>query len=181
MFNNSSNNNDNNKTDDAMSNDIDTFQNNNQPHASDDSSMNVISERSEIIGTLKSRRNIKVAGKIDGGVEAEGKVIVDSTGFVEGSINSDEAYVAGRVEGDIHAESKLTLASSAVVSSDLHVPNLVIEEGATFNGVCHMEEAADETSEDEWNAPDVSYQDSDDDLFGDDELDEDDSLETEEN
>jgi cytoskeletal protein CcmA (bactofilin family) len=104
-----------------------------------DSSMNVISERSEIIGTLKSRRNIKIAGKIDGGVEAEGKVIVASTGLVEGSINSKDAYIAGKVEGDIHATEKLTLASSAVAKSDLYTPTLSIEEGAVFNGVSHME------------------------------------------
>jgi cytoskeletal protein CcmA (bactofilin family) len=76
-------------------------------------------------------------------------VIVAATGLVEGSINSQEAYIAGRVEGDIRASEKLTLASSDVVKSDLYTPSLSIEEGATFNGVSHMqleEEASDDAS-----------------------------------
>jgi cytoskeletal protein CcmA (bactofilin family) len=113
----------------------------------DFSSMNVISERSEIIGTLKSRRNIRIAGKIDGGVEAEGKVVVASTGLVEGSINAKEAHIAGSVKGDVHVSSNLTLASSAVVESDLYVQSLSVEEGATFNGTCHMEEQPEEQHE----------------------------------
>jgi cytoskeletal protein CcmA (bactofilin family) len=119
----------------------------------DDSSMNVISERSEIIGTLKSRRNIKIAGKVDGGVEAEGKVIVASTGLVEGSINSKDAYIAGKVEGDIHATEKLTLASSAVAKSDLYTPSLSIEEGAVFNGVSHMEIEEENDNIHAWETP----------------------------
>jgi cytoskeletal protein CcmA (bactofilin family) len=123
------------------SEDTPDFQQNNRNEiaGSYDESMNVISEGSEIIGTFKSCRNIKVAGKIDGGVEGEGKVIVTSTGFVEGIINCKEAYIAGSVGSDIYASSKVTLASSAVVKSDLYTSNLIVEEGAVFIGFCHME------------------------------------------
>ncbi len=119
--------------------------------------MNVISEKSEIIGTLKSQRDIRVAGKVDGGVEAEGKVIIASTGYVDGSINAEEAEIAGHIEGDVHVSGKLTLGQSAVVESDLYVQSLAIEEGATFNGTCHMEaessnDVFDESQETAWNS-----------------------------
>jgi cytoskeletal protein CcmA (bactofilin family) len=119
--------------------------------------MNVISEKSEIIGTLKSQRDFRVAGKVDGGVEAEGKVIIASTGFVDGSINAEEAEIAGHVEGDVHISGKLILKQSAVVESDLYVQSLAIEEGAIFNGTCHMEadspeDIIEESEETEWDS-----------------------------
>jgi cytoskeletal protein CcmA (bactofilin family) len=143
----------NNKPNQTEPNNSSNFPQNNRDEktAHDDASMNVISERSEIIGTLKSRRNIKIAGKIDGGVEAEGKVIIAPTGVVEGSISSQEAYIAGKVEGDIRASEKLTLASSAVVKSDLYTPNLSIEEGAVFSGVSHMEVEKVSSDSDNWH------------------------------
>ena len=121
--------------------------------------MNVISERSEIIGTLKSRRNIRIAGKVDGGVEAEGKVIISSTGHIDGSIHSEEAEIAGHVVGDVHISGKLTLESSAIVESDLYVGSLCVEDGATYNGTCHMESEA-EKEENDWSSngeDDFSY------------------------
>jgi cytoskeletal protein CcmA (bactofilin family) len=141
-----------NKPADKQNNRTDQRNNRRAPVDYDELSMNVISQGSEIIGTLKSRRDIKVAGKIDGGVEAEGKVIVTSTGFVEGIINCEEAYIAGSVGSDIHASQKLTLASSAVVKSNLYTSNLIIEEGAVFIGFSHMEvkqPAAEEFSPEE--------------------------------
>jgi cytoskeletal protein CcmA (bactofilin family) len=138
--------------------------------------MNVISERSEIIGTLKSQRDIRVAGKVDGGVEAEGKVIIASTGFVDGSINAEEAEIAGHVEGDVHVSGKLILSQSAVVESDLYAQSLAIEEGATFNGACHMEKESssnvfDGSEEMDWSSDnnDNDYSDE----LSDDESDED--------
>jgi cytoskeletal protein CcmA (bactofilin family) len=118
----------------------------------DELSMNVISQGSEIIGTIRSRRNIKVAGKIDGGVEATGKVIVTSTGFVEGVINCEEAYIAGSVGSDIYASEKLTLASTAVVESNLYTSSLSIEEGAIFIGFSHMEVEEPSTDDEEWQS-----------------------------
>jgi cytoskeletal protein CcmA (bactofilin family) len=132
----------------------------------DELSMNVISQGSEIIGTLRSRRNIKVAGKIDGGIEATGKVIVTSTGYVEGIINCEEAYIAGSVGSEIHASEKVALASTAVVKSDLHTSSLSIEEGAIFVGFSHMAEKEPTTDDEKWQ-PDTTddIKDVEDELF----------------
>lgn len=105
-------------------------------------SVNMVSEGTEIIGTLKTKSDIRIAGKIDGEAKVEGKIIIASTGHVEGNIDSKDADIAGRVEGEVHVSSKLTLRQSAVVEGDLYAQSLVVEEGATFNGACHMREYA---------------------------------------
>ncbi len=105
-------------------------------------SVNMVSEGTEIIGTLITQSDIRIAGTVDGEAKVDGKVIVASTGHIEGNVNASNADIAGRVEGEVHVDSKLTLRQSAVVECDIYTQNLVVEEGATFNGECHMREYA---------------------------------------
>lgn len=102
------------------------------------SSVNMVSEGTEIIGTLKTQSDIRIAGKVEGEAQVAGKIIIASSGHVDGNIEAKDADIAGRVEGEVHVSSKLTLRQSAVVEGDLYAQNLVVEEGATFNGGCHM-------------------------------------------
>ncbi len=109
-------------------------------------SVNMVSEGTEIIGMLKTKSDIRIAGKIDGEADVEGKIIIASTGHVDGNINSKDADIAGRVEGEVHVSSKLCLRQSAVVEGDLYAQSLVVEEGATFNGACHMRDYASKSA-----------------------------------
>ncbi len=104
--------------------------------------VNMVSEGTEIIGTLITQSDIRIAGTIDGEAKVDGKVIVASTGHIDGNVNAVNADIAGRVEGEVHVTGKLTLRESAVVECDIYSQNLIIEEGATFNGECHMREYA---------------------------------------
>lgn len=108
------------------------------------SSVNMVSEGTEIIGTLKTKNDIRIAGSVDGQAQVSGKIIVASSGHIDGNIDSTDADIAGRVEGEVHVSSKLTLRQSAVVEGDLYAQSLVVEEGATFNGACHMRDFAAE-------------------------------------
>lgn len=102
------------------------------------SSVNMVSEGTQIIGKLVTQSDIRIAGTVDGEAKVEGKIIIASSGHVEGNVNATNADIAGRVEGEVHVESKLTLRQSAVVECDIYTQSLVVEEGATFNGECHM-------------------------------------------
>lgn len=115
------------------------------------SSVNMVSEGTEIIGTLKTQNDIRIAGSVDGEAQVEGKIIVASSGHIDGNINSADADIAGRVEGEVHVSSKLTLRQTAVVEGDLYAQSLVVEEGATFNGACHMRDFAAEKKATEAN------------------------------
>lgn len=113
------------------------------------SSVNMVSDGTEIIGTLKTKSDIRIAGSVDGEAQVDGKIIVASSGHIDGNINSTDADIAGRVEGEVHVTSKLTLRQSAVVEGDLYAQSLVVEEGATFNGGCHMRDFAAENKAEE--------------------------------
>jgi cytoskeletal protein CcmA (bactofilin family) len=88
-------------------------------------------------GTLRSKGSIRVDGKIEGGVSADG-VIVGEQGEIQGDVSARSVVVGGKVTGNIHATETLELLSKSQVFGDLHAPQLVIAEGAVFEGSCLM-------------------------------------------
>lgn len=88
-------------------------------------------------GTLRSKGSIRVDGKIEGGVSAEG-VIVGEQGEIQGDVSARSVVVGGKVTGNIHATETLELLAKSQVFGDLHAPQLVIAEGAVFEGSCLM-------------------------------------------
>lgn len=105
-------------------------------------SLNMISEGTTLTGKIETQNDIRIAGKTDGEVSSKGKLIVTSTGVLEGGINAQDADIAGKVEGELRISNKLTLRQSAVVNGDIYTKTLIVEEGAEMNGACNMGSSA---------------------------------------
>jgi cytoskeletal protein CcmA (bactofilin family) len=103
-------------------------------------SINMISEGTHVKGTLNTKNDIRIAGKLEGEAEAKGKLIIASTGVVDGDIEAVDADIAGKLLGEIHVSNKLILRQSAVVDGDIYTKSLLVEEGAQINGACRMNE-----------------------------------------
>lgn len=101
-------------------------------------SVNMISQGTEIIGTVSTKNDLRISGKVDGKVRAEGKTILTNSGFIKGDLKSAEADIAGKVEGEILVNNKLILRQTAVVKGDIQTKVLLVEEGAVFEGDCKM-------------------------------------------
>jgi cytoskeletal protein CcmA (bactofilin family) len=97
----------------------------------------VIGAESSFQGTLRSKGSIRIDGKIEGGVSAEG-VILGERGEVQGDISARTVVIGGKVTGNIHATESLELLAKCQVFGDLHAPQLLIAEGAIFEGSCLM-------------------------------------------
>lgn len=110
-----------------------TDQQNTQP------SLNLISEGSQVTGTYKAKSELRISGKVEGDVHAEGKCIVAKSGEVSGDLHAPDADIAGKVDGEIHVSSRLILRQGCEVSSDVTTKTLMVEEGARFDGSCRMD------------------------------------------
>src|SRR6478735_4174622 len=88
-------------------------------------------------GTLRSKGSVRIDGKVEGGVSAEG-VILGEQGEIQGDISARTVVVGGKVTGNIHATESLELLTKSQVFGDLHAPQLLIAEGAVFEGSCLM-------------------------------------------
>jgi cytoskeletal protein CcmA (bactofilin family) len=109
--------------------------NNNKPNSP---SVNMISEGTTLEGTLKTKSDVRVAGTVDGEVNAKGKVIISSTGNIKGNIEAVDADIAGHVDGKIKVTNKLVLRDSAEGEGDTYNETHRVEEGAQIKGEFHM-------------------------------------------
>lgn len=109
-------------------------------------SANLIQSGTVITGDIESNGNIRIDGTLRGTVIAGGKVILGSTGSVEGEINCINADIEGRVNGHINVKELLSLKATAVVTGDIFISKLSIEPGARFTGTCKMDGIPAETT-----------------------------------
>ena len=89
-------------------------------------------------GTLNVSSSMRVDGKILGEVTCSDSLLVGKTGVVEASVKVKSATIGGRVVGDIEASEVVVLEGNSTVDGDVTTKKLIIEEGAVFNGTCHM-------------------------------------------
>src|SRR5437773_10597251 len=113
------------------------FRNQGNPDRTDSHLETVVGAESSFQGTLRSKGSVRIDGKIEGGVSAEG-VILGERGEVQGDISARTVVIGGKVTGNVHATESLELLSKSQVFGDLHAPQLLIAEGAVFEGSCLM-------------------------------------------
>lgn len=102
------------------------------------SSINLISAGTVIEGDIRSSGDIRIDGTVFGNVQSKAKVVIGSTGVVEGDVISQNSDVSGTIKGKTTISELLFLKSTAKVIGDLVTGKLVVEVGATFTGSCNM-------------------------------------------
>lgn len=102
-------------------------------------SANLIQAGTSITGDIESNGNIRIDGNLKGTINAGGKVILGSTGTIEGEIICINADIEGKVNGTIKVKELLSLKSTALVTGEIYTDKLAIEPGARFTGTCQMD------------------------------------------
>jgi len=102
------------------------------------SSVNTFGVGTLIEGAIKSEGDVRIDGKIIGTISSKAKVVVGSTGVIEGEIFCTSADISGRVTGKLQVKELLFLKNTAKINGDLVTNKLVVEKGAEFNGNCSM-------------------------------------------
>ena len=96
----------------------------------------VIGPRDSLIGKLTVEGEVRIQGLLEGELHATGDVIVEGT--ANASIEAPVVTVRGQVSGDVDARNRLILAATGVLSGNVKVGRLSVEEGATLNGTVTM-------------------------------------------
>ncbi|MBL7904752.1 MAG: polymer-forming cytoskeletal protein [Bacteroidales bacterium] len=110
-------------------------------------SANLIQSGTTITGDIQSNGNIRIDGILTGTINAGGKVILGSTGSVEGDIRCMNADIEGRVNGSIRVRELLSFKATADVTGEIFTGKLAIEPGARFTGTCRMDSAPPDQTE----------------------------------
>lgn len=104
----------------------------------ENSTINLISNGTEITGDIKSQGDIRIDGVLVGNLSTKGKVVIGNTGKVKGEVLCKNSEVAGEVDGKINVSQLLTLKISSRINGDIITDKLSIEPGARFTGNCNM-------------------------------------------
>lgn len=102
------------------------------------SSINLIGAGTVIEGDIRSNGDIRIDGSVYGHVISKAKVVIGTTGLVEGDVSCQNADVSGTVKGKTSINELLFLKASSKISGDIVTGKLVVEVGATFTGSCNM-------------------------------------------
>ena len=112
-------------------------------------SINIIRKGTEISGDVTCSGDIRIDGVLKGTLISEGKLVVGSTGIIDGEVTCKNADVSGKINAALIVKELLQLRASANITGDINTNKLSIEPGANFTGSCNMGSAVKGIKQDE--------------------------------
>jgi cytoskeletal protein CcmA (bactofilin family) len=109
----------------------------------DNTTINLISIGTDITGDIKSTGDIRIDGTLKGNLSTKGKVVIGTTGKINGEVTCKNSEVSGSIEGKIFVGQLLNLKASSKIFGDITTSKLAIEPGARFTGNCNMNDSED--------------------------------------
>jgi len=100
--------------------------------------VNMIGKGTSIKGDVRSDGDFRIDGTLLGSIQSTGKIVVGSTGTIEGEINCQNADISGIVKATLKVKELLSLKATSRVYGDVYTSKLAIEPGAVFTGTCNM-------------------------------------------
>jgi cytoskeletal protein CcmA (bactofilin family) len=94
----------------------------------------VVSQGTELEGTLVSAESIRIDGRAKGRIAARGDVILSSDSEVEADIHAQNVVIGGRLKGNITALARTELAQGGRAEGTIRSKVLVVQDGALFIG-----------------------------------------------
>ncbi len=99
-------------------------------------------------GLFDLRGPARIDGRVEGEVIASDTLWIGAPGHVIASVSAPEIIVEGVLEGEVRASQRIEIRPGARVSGELHTPRLIVAEGSFFEGYCHTQNPAEDTSAD---------------------------------
>lgn len=90
-------------------------------------------------GNLSGDEDLLLEGRVEGSIALTGHLEITSSGAAEAAIEAESVDVHGEVFGEIAANAHVTVFSGARVVGNIRAPQVVIQEGAVFQGAVEMD------------------------------------------
>ena len=89
-------------------------------------------------GSIGADTDIRIDGVVEGVLKTSQKIFIGETGTFKGQAIAKNIDLCGKLDGEIHVEKKLFLKETAILTGDIRVGSIEIEEGAYFKGKCNV-------------------------------------------
>ena len=101
--------------------------------------LTILGEGCVVEGSLSVPHDVRIDGTLKGKIVTEGVLTVSETGIIEATdVSAKSALIFGKLTGNLNTDDRVELGGSALLAGDLKTRELVINEGAVFQGHCSM-------------------------------------------
>ncbi len=104
----------------------------------------IISEQTSVHGNLQGDEDLTVLGQVEGSIQLDHTLIVDTNGIVKADIAVRNAVISGVVIGNMKATESIHITEDGRMVGDIAAPRIIIVDGAMFRGRVDMGEGSDE-------------------------------------
>ncbi len=101
------------------------------------SGRSVIGSGTRIRGDVSGETDMEVHGRIQGNCHVNGRLVVGASARIDGQVESTHAVLGGEIHGNVTAR-RIELLATARLVGDVRAKDLVIEDGAQFEGRVDM-------------------------------------------
>ena len=107
----------------------------------------MIGAEAVVNGPIKLRGGIIVYGKVYGDIHTDGPVRITISGEIIGDVQASDAHIGGSIKGNVTVSNRIVLGRKSELKGDLIYRNLIIEDGAQFEGSCSVIGVKKDTSD----------------------------------
>ena len=107
----------------------------------------MIGAEAVVNGPIKLRGGIIVYGKVYGDIHTDGPVRITLSGEIIGDVQASDAHIGGSIKGNVTVSNRIVLGRKSELKGDLMYRNLIIEDGAQFEGSCSVIGVKKDTSD----------------------------------
>ena len=107
----------------------------------------MIGAEAVVNGPIKLRGGIIIYGKVYGDIHTDGPVRITISGEVIGDVQASDAHIGGSIKGNVTVSNRIVLGRKSELKGDLIYRNLIIEDGAQFEGSCSVIGVKKDTSD----------------------------------
>ena len=105
-------------------------------------SVNIIGAGTRIEGTMTVPNSVNISGEFQGTLTVAETLTINRTGVIHGVVQAKNTELWGRLEGDLICTGRVELGENAVLIGNLTAKELVVQQGAIFDGQSTMSQEA---------------------------------------
>ena len=87
-------------------------------------------------GTISFEKPFFIKGRVNGNIDSQSDLLVDTDAEVRAAITADRVYVRGKIFGNIEAKRLIYVTSTGTIQGDISAEHIVLEHGSSFSGKC---------------------------------------------
>ncbi|MBN2810765.1 polymer-forming cytoskeletal protein [Treponema zuelzerae] len=92
----------------------------------------------EFSGKIHFEEPFMIKGTVSGLIDASSDLLIDEGATVNADIHASRIIIKGAVVGNVTADKMVHVFSSGKLTGDVTAPEVVLESGCYFTGICTM-------------------------------------------